>query len=281
MSRRTRSTLSSHLREIGREFGRALRIAKRRPTFSLVAIATLGIGVGSATATFGIADAVVTRPLPVHDQHRLAVLRGLDRAAGTGQVPVPYPAFKGFVDNSPRTLSAVAAVDYHGASTIPVRDGADGVNLKVALITGNLFSVLGVMPLLGRSIQAQDDSAGAAPVVAISYELWQRRYGRDPSVLGRVLGSRAARYNRRGDAARLCRARQDGCVGNGAPVPPRRGVRFVGLIRLSGRTAGTWRNGRPVRDRAHGIPPEQRRAAATFLARHDRVRHSARGRSAR
>jgi putative ABC transport system permease protein len=97
------------------------------------------------------------------------------------------------VDGSPRTLSTVAAIDYHGASTIPVRDGADGVNLKVALITGNLFSVLGVRPLLGRNIQAQDDSAAAAPVVAISYELWQRRYGRDPSVLGRVLSVRGQR----------------------------------------------------------------------------------------
>ena len=102
-------------------------------------------------------------------------------------MPVPYPAFKGFVDGSPRTLSAVAGVDYHGAATLPVREGADGVNLKVALVTGNLFSVLGVTPLLGRNLQAQDDSIAAAPVVAISYELWQRRYGRDPSVLGRVL----------------------------------------------------------------------------------------------
>ena len=103
------------------------------------------------------------------------------------RVPVPYGAFKGFVDGSPKTLSAVAGVDYHGAATLPVREGADGVNLKVALVTGNLFSVLGVTPLLGRNLQAEDDSIAAAPVVAISYELWQRRYGRDPSVLGRVL----------------------------------------------------------------------------------------------
>jgi hypothetical protein len=102
-------------------------------------------------------------------------------------VPVPYGAFKGFVDASPKTLSAVAGLDYHGAASLPVREGADGVNLKVALVTGNLFSVLGVTPLLGRNLQGEDDSIAAAPVVAISYELWQRRYGRNPSVLGRVL----------------------------------------------------------------------------------------------
>ena len=109
------------------------------------------------------------------------------RPSGSRRVPVPYGAFKGFVDASPKTLSAVAGVDYHGAASLPVREGADGVNLKVALVTGNLFSVLGVTPLLGRNLQAEDDSIAAAPVVAISYELWQRRYGTNPSVLGRVL----------------------------------------------------------------------------------------------
>ena len=182
-------TLFDHLREIGRELARALRTARKRLTFSLVAIATLGIGIGASTATFSIADAVLMRSLPVHEQRELSVLWGVNRAGGirAGQVPVPYGAFKAFVDGSPRTLSAVAAVDYHGAATLPVREGADGVNLKVAAVTGNLFSVLGVTPLRGRNLQAEDDRVGAAPVVAISYDLWQRRYGRDPSVLGRVL----------------------------------------------------------------------------------------------
>ena len=98
-----------------------------------------------------------------------------------------YGAFKGFVDASPRTLSAVAGVDYHGAGNLPVRERGEGVNLKVALVTGNLFDVLGVTPLLGRNIRAEDDSVAAAPVVAIGYELWRRRYGANPSVLGRVL----------------------------------------------------------------------------------------------
>ena len=180
-------TISDHLREIGRELARSLRTAAKRPAFSLVAMGTLGIGIGASTATFSIADAVLMRPLPVHEQRRLSVLWGVDRAVGSRPVPVPYPAFKGFVDGSPRTLSAVAGVDYHGAATLPVREGTDGVNLKVALITGNLFSVLGVTPLFGRNIRAEDDSVAAAPVVAISYELWQRRYGGNPSVLGRVL----------------------------------------------------------------------------------------------
>ena len=180
-------TLFDHPREFGRELARALRPAAKRPTFSLVAVATLAIGIGASAATFSIADAVLMRPLPVHEQRNLSVLWGVDRAVGALRVPVPYGAFKGFVDASPKTLSAVAGVDYHGAANHPVREQGAGVNLEVALVTGNLFDVLGVTPLLGRNIRADDDSAAAAPVVAISYELWQRRYGTNPSVLGRVL----------------------------------------------------------------------------------------------
>ena len=181
------STFFEQLRELGRELARALRTAAKRPTFSLVSVATLAIGIGASTATFSIADAVLMRPLPVHEQRNLSVLWGVDRAVGAQRVPVPYGAFQGFVDASPKTLSAVAGVDYHGAASHPVREQGEGVNLEVALVTGNLFDVLGVTPLLGRNIRADDDSVSAAPVVAISYELWQRRYGANPSVLGRVL----------------------------------------------------------------------------------------------
>lgn len=126
-------TLFDPLRERGHELARALRTAAKRPTFSLVAITTLGIGIGASTATFSIADAVLVRPLPVHEQGNLAVLWGVDRTVGQARVPVPYGAFKGFADASPRTLSAVAAVDYHGAAGLPVRERGDGVNLEAAL----------------------------------------------------------------------------------------------------------------------------------------------------
>ena len=164
-----------------------LRTLRRHPGFAALAIATLSLGIGASTATFSIADAVLMRPLPVHEQRNLSVLWGVDPAGGAGRVPVPYGAFKGFADASPRTLSAIAGVDYHGAGTLPVRERGEGVNLEVALVTGNLFDVLGVTPLLGRNIRAEDDSVAAAPVVAISYDLWQRRYGANPAALGRVL----------------------------------------------------------------------------------------------
>ena len=88
-------TLFDHLREIGRELARALRTAAKRPTFSLVAIATLGIGIGASTATFSIADAVLMRPLPVHEQRKLSVLWGVDQAAGRGAGAGPVRRVQG------------------------------------------------------------------------------------------------------------------------------------------------------------------------------------------
>jgi putative ABC transport system permease protein len=81
-----RPTLFDYLREIGRALARALRTASKRPTFSLVAIATLGIGIGASTATFSIADAVLMRPLPVLEQRTLSVLWGVDRVVGSRRV---------------------------------------------------------------------------------------------------------------------------------------------------------------------------------------------------
>ena len=93
-------------------------------------------------------------------------------------------------------------VDYHGAGRLPVHEQGEGVNLRVALVTRNLFNVLGVTPLLGRNIRADDDSVAAAPVIAINYELWQRRYGANPlGAWPRAHHSRAGGDDCRGDAS--------------------------------------------------------------------------------
>src|SRR5215207_61942 len=85
------ATLFDHLREIGRELARALRGAAKRPTFSLVGIATLGIGIGASTATFSIADAVLMRPLPVEEQRNLSVLWGSIKPPARGRCQFRTP----------------------------------------------------------------------------------------------------------------------------------------------------------------------------------------------
>ena len=118
--------------DLWRDLRYGLHRVLARPTFGVVAVATLAIGMGGSTATFSIADAVLMRPLPVHEQRNLSVLWGVDQSAGARRVPIPYGAFKAFVDASPQTLSAVAGLDYHGAASHPVHERGEGVNLSVA-----------------------------------------------------------------------------------------------------------------------------------------------------
>ena len=86
-----------------------LRTLRRHPGFAAVAITTLAVGIGGSTATFSIANAVLMRPLPVHEQRNLSVLWGVDPSVGAGRVPIPYPAFRGFVDASPNTAAGLVA----------------------------------------------------------------------------------------------------------------------------------------------------------------------------
>ena len=156
------------------------------------------------------------------------------------------------------------------------------MNLKVALVTGNLFSVLGVTPLLGRNLQARGrqhrrGASGRDQLRAVAASLWEESVGAG----SRAHDSRAAGHDCRGDASRLWISRPDGGVGDGASVPPRRGDRPARLLRVPGRTSRAWRNGRTVRVRAHELSPEQRRAASLVAARHDRVGQNPRRRPAR
>jgi predicted permease len=169
-----------------------LRALRRTPAFSLVAILTLALGIGLSTAVFTVADALLLRPLPVHDQSRLVVLWGEDRGQGDqgGRGVVHYPL--GFDDatefaSRTRTLEQVAFVSYYGALEQPVRDGDQITRLRRALVSGDFFDVLGARPVIGRALRPSDDVVGAAPAAVLSYATWQSRFGGDPRVLGRQL----------------------------------------------------------------------------------------------
>ncbi len=172
-----------------------LRTLGRTPGFALVAILALALGIGLSTAVFTVADALLLRPLPVHDQDRLVVLWGEDRDQGghgdqDEQGFVHYPL--GFDDATEfarrtRTLEQVAFVSYYGALEQPVRDGDQITRLRRALVSGDFFNVLGTRPVLGRTLRPSDDVDGAAPVAVLSYSAWKSRFAGDPHVLGRQL----------------------------------------------------------------------------------------------
>ncbi len=163
----------------------ALRSLRRTPGFTLIAILTLALGIGLATAVFTVADTLLLRRLPIRDQDRVVVLWG-ERRDQTFSYPLGIDDAREFARRA-RSLERVAFSAYEGSWPTPIRDGDRIYRLHGALVSGEFFDVLGVQPVLGRALRPADDVWGAAPVVVLSYGAWQRRFGGDPHVLGRQI----------------------------------------------------------------------------------------------
>ena len=161
----------------------ALRTLRNAPQFATVAILTLALGIGLATAVFTVADALLLRQLPVRDQDRLVVL--------WGQLPDQEFAYSLGLDDArefarrTRSLERVGYFASFGALPLPIRERDQISRLRRALVSGDFFDVLGARPLLGRALRAADDASGAAPVLVLSYGAWRQRFGGDTHVLGR------------------------------------------------------------------------------------------------
>lgn len=161
-----------------------LRSLRRSPGFAIASVLILGLGIGLATAVFSIAHAMLLRPLPVREQGRIVALWGENESRTFLNFPLHIKHAREFARET-RTLESTAFFAYEGAWTSPIKDGDRLIPLALALVSGNYFSVLDARPLLGRTLQAEDDVAGADPVVVLSHEAWQRDFGGDAAVLGR------------------------------------------------------------------------------------------------
>ncbi|HTV53828.1 MAG TPA: ABC transporter permease, partial [Terriglobia bacterium] len=174
-----------------------LRTMRRSPGLTMVAVLSLALGIGANTAIFSLMNAVMLRDLPVKKPGQL-VLLGTGRSAGsTGDFArtdlYSYPFYREMQQKN-QVFSAVSAVlsltfnGMHGA----VGGSRSLEPMDVQLVSGTYFSMLGVMPILGRAFtRADDEPAGGHPIAVISYSWWKRRFALDPSVLGKTatLGS--------------------------------------------------------------------------------------------
>jgi predicted permease len=165
---------------LGQDLRYAARVLRRSWAFTLAAVLMLAVGTGANVAVFGFFNLVVLRPLDVREPDSLLRFhrRGLDRYA----FAVPYPEAAFFRQHA-RTLSAVIAV--HKASV-----SIDGEEKPVdaSFVTPDFFDELGGASSVGRPLDpARDGPAGADPVVVLGHGFWQRRFGGDPSIVGRTL----------------------------------------------------------------------------------------------
>jgi predicted permease len=149
-----------------------LRMLRRNPGFTIVAVLTLALGIGATTAIFSVVNAVLLRPLPYRDPDRLVL------------VPNAYGQdFLRWRDQA-KTFESMAAF-YFG--TEDFTGSGEPERLAVAWVSTELFGTLGVAPALGRAFMPEEDREGVAPVVVLSDSFWRRRFGSDPQVIGRAI----------------------------------------------------------------------------------------------
>jgi putative ABC transport system permease protein len=161
----------------------AVRSLSRAKGFTIAVVLTLGLGIGANTAIFSVVRGVLLKPLPHQGGDRLMYLRQSMKGPGGDNIAFSVPEIDDF-RNSSKTLSGIA--EYSPVTFTMVEDG-EAVRIDVGLVTGNYFSVMGLSPVLGRAFDKGDDGPGAAPVMMLTYDYWQKRFGGDPNVVGKSL----------------------------------------------------------------------------------------------
>src|SRR5512146_196586 len=165
----------------------ALRLMRKGPGFTLVAVLSLALGIGANTAIFSLVNAVFLNPLPVSDPSRLVSVFCTDernRGPLNAYLPVSQP---NFTDLRAQTQSLSGMYASQGVP-LSVVLGKEPERLNGQMVSGNYFDVLGVKAMRGRTFYPEEDQQpGRNPVVVLSYAAWQRRFGGDAGVVGRVL----------------------------------------------------------------------------------------------
>src|SRR5271156_212279 len=159
----------------------AVRMLLKSPGFTLIAILTLALGIGANTAIFSVVNAVLLRPLPFKNSAQLVVLRETHKSVGN--VSVSYPDFLDWRQQA-HSFSAMAGIEYRGFN---LSGAAQPENIGGYVVSPNLLTLLGVHPVLGRDFLPSEENQGTAPVILLSYQLWQSHLGADPAVLGRSI----------------------------------------------------------------------------------------------
>lgn len=173
----------TRLEQLARDVRYGIRQVRRNPGFSAVAIATLALGIGVNAAMFSAVHAVLIRPLPYAAAGRLVMI--WDDLSKSGDQAKQFPAPAEWLEwRRQNTVFIDIAATQPGTTSISGEGEPEQIPSRKA--TGNLWTVLGVQPALGRVFTEEEDEKGIR-VAVISYGLWQRRFGGSPAVIGRTM----------------------------------------------------------------------------------------------
>jgi putative ABC transport system permease protein len=166
-----------------RELRQVVRKLSRSPSFTLVAVLTLALGIGANASIFTVVNSVLIRPLPYPDQDHLVVPHFTAPGMGIQEVPYSESAYLINADEN-RVFEQIGV---YRQTALNLTGGTEPERVPAVEATYEVLSILGAVPVLGRLTNKEDDLPGSPEVAVLSYGLWQRRFGGDPSVLGRTV----------------------------------------------------------------------------------------------
>jgi len=156
----------------------ALRMLRKNTGFAAVAVLTLALGIGANTAIFSVVNAVLLRPLPYPEPSRLVFL-----SEWSEQIPDMSISMANFNDWRAQNKVFESMVPFQNDNVVLTGRG-EPERVRLRRITAGFFPTLGVKPIVGREMTPEDDKAGAAPVAMLAEGFWERRFGKDPGIIG-------------------------------------------------------------------------------------------------
>src|SRR5438270_585401 len=158
-----------------------IRMLRKNPGFTLVALVALALGIGANTALFSVVYGVLLKPLPYAQGKELVVLQQDFPKANAANVGF---SVKELQDYREQAKSLAQIEEYHQMSFI-LLDGQEPDEVRTGVVSAHFFDLLGIEPYLGRFFTSADDVPGADAVLVLSYPYWKTRYGGDRSIIGR------------------------------------------------------------------------------------------------
>jgi predicted permease len=158
-----------------------LRMLVKSPAFTLIAVLSLALGVGANTAIFSLVNALLLKPLPVHEPERVTSVFMTD-ARNPGNLPLSHLNYKDLRDQN-QVFTEMAAFTF---AQVNWNKGSESEQTPIQVVSGNYFTLLGVNAALGRTFHPDEDLK-ATPVIVVSYGFWERSLGRDPAIVGKSL----------------------------------------------------------------------------------------------
>ena len=169
--------------QLGQDLRYGWRGLRRAPGFAIIAVLTIGLGIGANSAIFSVINGVVRKPLDYPQPERLMFITSQFTGLNFDKFWVSPPEFFEYREHT-RAFQDIAA---YTTGAMNVSDGDQPERVNAAFVSANMFSVLGVRPIRGQVFTDAQDRPNAEPVIVISHELWQRTFGGDPAIVGKQI----------------------------------------------------------------------------------------------